>query len=93
MSLLCIDPNPDIAGVGICASIYGFPEYQPLCSLWMANVNEADTLEAISGGILLTACTLLVSPFVQVATFGLRVYRALIVLNLSSITWGYQGLH
>jgi hypothetical protein len=36
--------NPDIAGIGICASIYGFSEYQPLCSSWMANVNEADTL-------------------------------------------------
>jgi hypothetical protein len=85
MSLPCIDPNPDITGVGICASIYGFPEYQLLCSSWMANVNEADTLEAISSGILLTVCALLVSPFIQVVTFRLRVYCALVVLNLSWI--------
>jgi hypothetical protein len=62
-----------------------FLKYQPLCSSWMANVNEADTLEAISSGILLTACRLLVSPFIQMAAFGLRVYHALIVLNLSWI--------
>jgi len=86
----CIDPNPDIAGIGVRVSIYA----QVLLSLVPAalfisdgkiTANEADALETISANILLTACALLVSAFVQAATFGLSVYHAIIVLNLSWI--------
>src|SRR5262249_21631630 len=47
--------------------------------------NEADSLETIAANIFLTACALLVSAFVQAATYGMSVYHAIIVLNLSWI--------
>jgi hypothetical protein len=57
--------------------------------------SERKVLDGIYANILVTACALLISASVQAATFGLTVYHALIVLNLSwinnsgAVTWSY----
>jgi hypothetical protein len=47
------------------------------------SASERKTLNVICTNLLLTACALLVSAFVEAVVFGLSVYHALIVLNLS----------
>ena len=57
--------------------------------------SERKVPDGIYANILVTACALLISASVQAATFGLTVYHALIVLNLSwinnsgAVTWSY----
>ena len=96
----CINPNPDISGIGIRVSIYtqAFLGLVPLVLFAVHSKitqSERQFLNAIYANILLTACALLISAFVQAATFGLTVYHALIVLNLSWINnagvvaWSY----
>jgi len=86
----CYEANPDIAGVGVRVSIY----IQALLSFAPAilasvdghvDSDEEELLYTIYVNLLLTACALLVSAFIQLATFGLGIYHALIVLNLSWI--------
>jgi hypothetical protein len=90
MSSKCYEANPDIAGVGVRVSIYT----QALLSFAPAmfasvdghvDSDEEELLQTIYVNLLLTACALLVSAFIQAATFGLGLYHALIVLNLSWI--------
>ncbi|KDQ17188.1 hypothetical protein BOTBODRAFT_172261 [Botryobasidium botryosum FD-172 SS1] len=90
MSLACIAPNPDIAGIGVRVSIYAQNLLAFIPSILFLADNDIDPIElesmgAISTSILVTACALLISAFIQAATFGLSVYHALIVLNLSWI--------
>ncbi|KDQ17189.1 hypothetical protein BOTBODRAFT_599907 [Botryobasidium botryosum FD-172 SS1] len=90
MSLACIIPNPDIAGIGVRASIYAqnllaFVPAILFLSDRELTIEELESMGTISTSILITACALLVSAFIQAATFGLSVYHALIVLNLSWI--------
>ncbi|KDQ13351.1 hypothetical protein BOTBODRAFT_33672 [Botryobasidium botryosum FD-172 SS1] len=92
MSSGCVGivPNPDIAGIGVRVSVYT----QAFLSLLypiiffadgMITRDEAKSMGDVSSSILLTGCALLVSAFIQAATFGLSVYHVLIVLNLSWI--------
>ncbi|KDQ18838.1 hypothetical protein BOTBODRAFT_103487, partial [Botryobasidium botryosum FD-172 SS1] len=90
MSSGCLEPNPDIAGIGVRVSIYAqaFLSFVPAI-LFAADGkitrDELQSMKSISVGILITGCALLISAFIQAATFGLSVYHALIVLNLSWI--------
>lgn len=86
----CINPNPDIAGIGVRVSIY----LQAFISLIPAALafgdgrlshSESGILRATFTSTLLTACALLLSAFIQVTTYGLSVYHTVIVLNLSWI--------
>jgi len=93
-------PNPDISGIGIRVSIYT-QAFLGLVPLMLFAVDgkitrsERKVLDGIYANILVTACALLISASVQAATFGLTVYHALIVLNLSwinnsgAVTWSY----
>jgi hypothetical protein len=96
----CIVPNPDISGIGVRVSIYtqAFLGLVPLVLFAVDGKitrSERKALNTIYANILLTACALLISTFVQAATFGLTVYHAVIVLNLSwinnagAIAWSY----
>lgn len=89
-TLPCINPNPDIAGVGVRVSIYVqafFSLVTAIVFAWDGKISHSErkTLNVISTNLILTACALLLSAFVQAATFGMSVYHALIVLNLSWI--------
>lgn len=87
---LGILPNPDIAGVGVRVSIYA-QAYLSLIHPILAGLDgrlttdEIASLHSMYFGILLTACALLISAFIQATTYGLSVYHAVIVLNLSWI--------
>jgi hypothetical protein len=86
----CIQPNPDIAGIGVRASIYAQNLLSFVPAIMFAIDGEVTTMEykvigKIPASILITACALLLSAFIQAATFGLSVYHANIVLNLSWI--------
>jgi hypothetical protein len=80
--------SPEISGVGVRVAIYTqtFLSLAPSL-LFMSDGKitryESDSLYSINANLLLTACALLVSAFVQAATYGLSVYHAIIVLNLS----------
>jgi hypothetical protein len=94
-----LNHNPDIAGIGIRASIY----IQAFLSLVPATLVGAEghislyeqrTLSRIYANLLVTSCALLVSTFIQAPR--LNVYHALIVLNLSwinnagAIAWSFN---
>jgi hypothetical protein len=96
----CINPNPDISGIGVRVSIYtqAFLSLVPLMLFAVDGKitrSERKALDTIYANILVTACALLISAFVQAATFGLTVYHTLIVLNLSwinsagAVAWSY----
>ncbi|KDQ13350.1 hypothetical protein BOTBODRAFT_111687, partial [Botryobasidium botryosum FD-172 SS1] len=90
MSSGCIEANPDIAGIGVRVSIYvqAFMSLVPPIIFLADGVlthEEMRSVESVSVSILVTACALLVSAFIQVGTLGLSVYHALIVLHLSWI--------
>ncbi|KAG7091389.1 hypothetical protein E1B28_010427 [Marasmius oreades] len=84
-----ITPNPDIAGIGVRVSIYIqalLSLVHPAISAWNGELDlkDIESLRALYQGTLITACALLFSAFIQAkSTFGLSVYHALIVLNLS----------
>lgn len=90
ISEACILPNPDIAGIGVRSSIY----VQSFVTAIIFVIFELDNkitqeenhaLHALTITVLLTACSLLISSFIQVATVGMSAYHAQIVLNLSWI--------
>src|SRR5262245_2932179 len=102
MASQCITPNPDIAGVGVRVSIYvqAFLSFVPAVLSGMdgkITLSEYKVLNTTYTTLLLTACALLVSTFVQAATLGLSVYHTLIVLQLSWIntlsTAGWFMIH
>jgi len=85
-----IQPNPDIAGVGVRVSIYAqaiLSAALPIISSLDGKLDatEMQSLHTMYTGILLTGCALLFSAVIQKATRGLSMYHALIVLNLSWI--------
>jgi len=86
----CIDPNPDIAGIGIRVSVYA-QSFLCLIQLFLSVTdakitdNERRQLNKIYASLLLTAFALLISAFIQICSIGLSVYHALIILNLSWI--------
>jgi len=87
---LCINPNPDIAGIGVRVSIYtqAFLTFVPALFFFRDGTitdYESGTLRATFINTLLTACALLLSAFIQIKTYGLSVYHTIIVLNLSWI--------
>lgn len=86
----CISPNPDIAGIGVRSSIYvqSFLTTIMFFIFGMDNKitpKENRALHAVTISILMTACSLLVSSFIQAATAGISAYHTQIVLNLSWI--------
>jgi hypothetical protein len=86
----CIYPNPDIAGVGVRASIYAQNLLGVILTMLYAQDSqitpqEYKSIKSSSTNILLVACAILVSAIVQNATYGLSVYHAIIILNLSWI--------
>src|SRR5690242_13268137 len=87
--LNCIVPNPDISGVGVRVAIYVqalLSTIYPIIFAWDGNISpkESQTMSRISINIALTACALLVSTGIQATTaFGISLYHALIVLQLS----------
>jgi hypothetical protein len=84
----CVSPNSDIAGIGVRISIYiqtllsFVPAFMSIRDGFLDSMEER-LLHSIYSNLLLTACALLLSAFIQKATFGLDIYHALIVLNLS----------
>ena len=90
MSQPCINPNPDIAGIGVRVSIYIQAFLNLACTFIFAKDGkissyESGTLSTSSTNLFLTGCALLLSAFIQGATSGFSVYHALIVLNISWI--------
>jgi len=88
----CIQPNPDIAGIGVRVAIYA----QAFLSFFLFVVFSVDgqitpkedrVIREIIENNELMACALLVSALVQAWTYGLSVYHANIVLVLSWITF------
>lgn len=84
----CIQPNPDIAGIGVRISIY----VQSLASVVRAVLYAADglfdlaeqkQLTSTSAALEITAQSLVLAAIIQACTSGLSTYHALIVLNLS----------
>jgi hypothetical protein len=88
ITLGCIAPNPDIAGLGVRLSVY----IQSFISLALAilfakdafvDSREEKMLRRVTFNLFLTACALLLSAFIQAATVQLSLHHALIILNLS----------
>jgi len=86
----CLNPNPEIAGIGVRVSIY----IQALLNLAYTfvfakdgkiSLYESATLSTSSTNLFLTGCALLISAFIQGATSGFSVHHALIILNISWI--------
>jgi hypothetical protein len=86
----CLEPDPDIAGIGVRIAIY----LQALLSVVYPIVfasdgkidkREAKTMSGVSITIVLTATALLVSTAIQAHTSGISLYHALIILELSWI--------
>ncbi|KAF9526812.1 hypothetical protein CPB83DRAFT_857269 [Crepidotus variabilis] len=89
-SICAITPNPDISGIGVRTSIYAqavLTLIQPLLASLDGHISadELVGLHELYLGILLPGCALLFSALIQARTFGLSVYHAIIVLNLSWI--------
>jgi hypothetical protein len=89
-SIPCIESNPDISGIGVRVAIYAqaiLSIFYPIIFVWDGEISlkESRTMSRISISITLTACALLVSTGIQAATFGISLYHALIILQLSWI--------
>ena len=88
----CIQPNPDISGIGVRASIYA-QAFLSLVSLLIFVIDGKITFEeglAINDILVtneLTASALLLSAIIQARTYGLSLYHANIVLILSWISF------
>jgi hypothetical protein len=85
-----IEPNPDIAGIGVRVAIYAqalLSILYPVFAVSDGEISDGEykTMTRFSVNILLTACALLVSTGIQAATFGISLYHALIILQLSGI--------
>ena len=85
-----IDPNADVAGIGVRTAIYAqavLTLVQPLLASLDEHISddELTDLHILYLGILLPGCALLFSAIIQTKTFGLTVYHAIIVLYLSWI--------
>ncbi|KAJ6489708.1 hypothetical protein DFH09DRAFT_1208929 [Mycena vulgaris] len=70
-----IEPNPDIAGIGVRVAIYAqalLSIVYPVFFVWDGEISpkESKTMSCISINITLTACTLLVSTGIQAATLA-----------------------
>jgi len=90
MSCKGIEPNPDISGIGVRVAIYAqavLTLIQPILAGLDGYISEDELtgLHELYLGILLPGCALLFSAIIQDRTFGLSVYHATIVLNLSWI--------
>lgn len=90
-SLPCLSSDPDIAGIGVRVSVYIQAFLILLPGVWFAidneiNKDELRAIRKISFNLLVVAYSLLASAFIQVATFGISFYHALVVLRLSNIT-------
>ena len=90
MSCEGIEPNPDISGIGVRTAIYAqavLTLIQPILAGRDGHISEDELtgLHELYLGILLPGCALLLSAIIQDRTFGLSVYHATIVLNLSWI--------
>jgi len=88
--LRCVNPNPDISGIGVRTAIYAqavFTLVQPLIAGSDGYIDELElkSLHQLYLGILLPGCALLFAAIIQSRTFGLSVYHGVIVLNLSWI--------
>ena len=86
----CINPNSDIAGIGIRISVFIQVFLNLLCALIFAKDGQISSYEntvltATSINLFVTGCALILCAVVQAAKGGLGVYHALIVLNLSWI--------
>ncbi|KAJ3536398.1 hypothetical protein NMY22_g6050 [Coprinellus aureogranulatus] len=94
--LPCLDPNPDISGIGVRVSIYIQAFLNILCAMvfsrdsWISKT-EHKSLTQASLNLFLAGCALLVCTIVQGSTFGITVHHALIVLNLNWIV-GFSAL-
>ena len=84
----CFAANPDIAGIGVRVSTYAqsfllfFTTF--LCVRdGLLDSRERKALEKSHTNLLITACALLISAFVQAATSQLSIYHALLVLDWS----------
>lgn len=87
----CINPNPDIAGIGVRVSVYVQASLNLVCALVFARNGrisgyETSVLTRTSVNLFVTGCALLVAAFIQAGASRFSVYHALIVLNLSWIT-------
>jgi len=86
----CINPNSDIAGIGIRISVFIQVLLNLTCAIIFAKDGQISSYEntvltATSINLFVTGCSLILCAVVQAAKGGLSVYHALIVLNLSWI--------
>ena len=86
----CINPNSDIAGIGIRCSVFTQVFLNLLRALIFAKDGQISSYEntvltATSINLFITGCALILCAIIQAAKDGLSVYHALIVLNLSWI--------
>ena len=88
----CIQPNPDISGIGVRASIYAQAFLSLACLFIFVIDGEITSEEGLAINDIhmtneLTASALLVSAVIQARTYGLSIYHANIVLILSWINF------
>ncbi|TDL20549.1 hypothetical protein BD410DRAFT_366818 [Rickenella mellea] len=86
----CLEPDPDIAGIGVRVAIYVQALLSVVYPIFFASdgkidEREAKTMSGVSITIVLTATALLVSTAIEAHTGGISLYHALIILELSWI--------
>jgi hypothetical protein len=88
-SLICLQADPDISGIGVRAAIYmqNLLSFIPgIWALWDGKVTKAelDSVETQSTTILITAFAILIAAVVEARTAtGLSNFHASVVLSLS----------
>ncbi|RXW13204.1 hypothetical protein EST38_g12650 [Candolleomyces aberdarensis] len=96
LPLVCVDPNPDISGIGVRVAIYVQAFVNIACVIIFSLDNhisgfEHKVLINASLNLFVSGCALLICTAVQGTTFGLSLHHALIVLNLNWII-AFSGL-
>ncbi|KAJ2916274.1 hypothetical protein MD484_g4152, partial [Candolleomyces efflorescens] len=92
----CVEPNPDISGIGVRLAIYIQAFVNIACVILFSLDNyispfEHKVLINASLNLFVSGCALLICTAVQGTTFGLSLHHALVVLNLNWII-GFSGL-
>ncbi|RXW11454.1 hypothetical protein EST38_g14401 [Candolleomyces aberdarensis] len=88
--LPCINPNPDIPGVGVRVVIYVQAFFNIICTIIFSRDTSTSDFEhtiltTTSLSLFLIGCALLLGTILQGSTLGLTPHHALITLNLSWI--------
>jgi len=84
----CFESNPDIAGIGVRVSTYSqsfLLFFTTLLCIYGGHLDsrERKALEKSYTNLLITACALLISAYIEAASGQLSIYHALLVLDWS----------